>query len=105
MHICISIVLSQAHTLFNAVAARKPDDDSWIKKAFEMQRLYWGENSKIPFQQQQSLTDGLIADLENIRQKCRTDMLEADELAKMYQDENVEEVVDTKYYECIKKNL
>ena len=97
-----SVAFSQAHSLYNAVATREPDFDSWIKKAFEMQQLYWGGNSKISFQQQQSLTEGLIADLDNIRQKCRRDMLEADELANMYEDENVEEVVDTKFYECVK---
>ena len=96
------VVFSQAHTLYKAVAARKPDDDSWIKKAFEMQQLYWGENSEITCQQQQLLTETLLAGLEKIRQKCRKEMLEAEKLANMYEDESVDEAMDAKFYECIK---
>ena len=79
----------QAHTLFNAVAARKPDDDSWNKRAFEMQQLYWGENSKFTSDQQQSFMKDLRADLEKIRLKCRNELFEAEKLANMYERERV----------------
>ena len=93
---------SQAHTLFNAVAVGKPDDMSWSKRAFEIQRLYWGENSDFTFEQHQSLIRVLLADLESIRQTCRNEMVEAGKLANMYEDENVDGALDTKFFECIK---
>ena len=34
-------------TLYNSNSARKPADEQWVEKAFELQKLYWGENSVV----------------------------------------------------------
>ena len=74
----------QAHSLFNSIAVRKPKEDEWKIKAFELQKLYWGDNSSIDYETQGNLTNHLKSELEHIRDKYRVEIKQVDELVSQF---------------------
>ena len=76
----------QAHLLFNSIAARKSTGaaDKWKRKAFELQKLYWGDNSSVDYETQGTLTNHLKSELEHIRDKYRVEIKHVDELVNQF---------------------
>ena len=68
------LLLLQAHALYNSNSARKPADEQWVEKAFELQKLYWGENSVVDLEAQKTLTKKLKITLGCIRDKYRKEI-------------------------------
>ena len=74
----------QAHSLFNSIAARKSKEDEWRKKAFGLQKLYWGDNSSIDYETQKTWTNKLKSELEHIRDKYRVEIKLIEELVSQF---------------------
>ena len=90
MYILNTLFSFQAHSLFNSIAVRKPKEDEWKIKAFELQKLYWGDNSSIDYETQGTLTNHLKSELEHIRDKYRVDIKLADELVSQFDSKTVD---------------
>ena len=63
----------QAHTLYNACDLRKQsiEDDSYCRKAFSIQQLYWRGRVDLTYDQQAEMTELLKSQLQKIRLDCK----------------------------------
>ena len=92
----------QAHTLYNSVSVRQPDNESWKKKIYEIQKNFLGKSLTIDYADQERLTQRLTGKLETMRQRFRKQRLVAEQLVKSYDSAVVDPSVDAKFYECMK---
>lgn len=67
-----------------------------------MQKLYWSTNSSFTYEKQQTLTKTLAAELERIRQKCRSDKLVAENLMDEFEEDDIDPTVCQKLFESMK---
>ena len=84
------LYISQAHSLYNSLSAREPDNERWTREAFKLQKLYWGDNSSVDYETQKTLTNKLKSELEQIRDKYRVEIKFADELVSRVDGNNLD---------------
>jgi len=83
--------------LCNSISKRKADEaEVWNRKAFEAQKAYWKENGVWSYEVQQYVTNQLVDELEEIREKCRMQINHIERLVEQY---NNEKVTRTKFVE------
>ena len=63
--------------MYNSVYTRSPDEEHWREKAFELQELYWGEESSTKYDTHKQLIDDLKFKLKIIRDTFRESMKDA----------------------------
>ena len=63
--------LFQAHTLYNAAAARRNTQDGWKETAFKVQQAYWKDSVKAPYSEQEAITKSLKTELLELRNEQR----------------------------------
>ena len=61
----------QAHTLYNAAAARRNTQDGWKETAFKVQQAYWKDSVKAPYSEQEAITKSLKTELLELRNEQR----------------------------------
>ena len=81
---------------------RQPDNESWKKKIYEIQKNFLGKSLTIDYADQERLTQRLTCKLETIRQRFSKQRLVAEQLVKSYDSAVVDPSVDAKFYECMK---
>ena len=95
---------SQAHTLYNAVFVRKPNEENWSEKAFQLQQMYWsGEDnsatSTFSYGEQKQLTLELKTQLQSIRDRFRTETKQVDTLVCQFREEEINDHIREEFYE------
>ena len=81
--------MSQAHALYNSVSVRKGvDDDEFSKRAFRIQQAFWGDNCKITYDQQKSLTTELNTALQTIRERIRQENRKAEKVVNQFSSDD-----------------
>ena len=65
--------LSQSHSLYNSCAARDKDA-RWERRAYHVQRMYWGDGADEEFDKHQQLIISLKQYLVKIREKVSTEL-------------------------------
>ena len=82
-------LLTQAHALYNSVSVRKGvDDDEFSKRGFRIQQAYWGDNCKITYDQQKSLTTELNTALQTIRERIRQENRKAEKVVNQFSSDD-----------------
>ena len=61
----------QAHSLYNSASAREPCEETWKRKAFDIQQTYWGNKCTLDYEKQKVLTNSLKKELVSIRNNFR----------------------------------
>ena len=92
----------QAHGLYSSNSARRPNDQIWREKSFNLQTQYWGENSNMSFTEQQKITHDLVSELESIRKHFREECAKADALVELFESDSVDQAVLQDFYELMK---
>ena len=82
---------------------RCPDEEHWRTKAFELQKLYWGDKSSTTLETHKQLIDELKSELQRIRDTFRESIKDADDLVGKFQGDNVDNEVRQQYYDVMKK--
>ena len=76
---------------------RCPDEEHWRTKAFELQKLHWGEKSSTTLEAHKLLIDELKSELHGIRDTFRESIKDADDLVGKFQGDNVDNEVRQQY--------
>ena len=93
----------QAHALYNSDFARMPADEQWVEKAFELQKLYWGDNSATDLEAQKTLTNKLKIKLGSIRDKYRKEIQHAERLVAQFDGKHANSTTQTEYHKLTMK--
>ena len=73
-----------------------------MRKGFQLQKLYWGDNSSLDYETQKTLTSQLKSELETIRDKYREEIKLADELVGQFDINYTDQTLNDRYYELMK---
>ena len=75
--------------MYNSVSVRKGvDDDEFSKRAFRIQQAFWGDNCKITYDQQKSLTTELKTALQTIRERIRQENSKAEKVVSQFSSDD-----------------
>ena len=97
------LLLLKGHALYNSNSARKPADEQWVEKAFELQKLYWGENSVVDLEAQKTLTKKLKITLGCIRDKYRKEIQHTERLVAQFDGNHTNSATQTEYHKLMMK--
>ena len=89
--------------MYNSVYTRSPREEHWREKAFELQQLYWGDESSTEYDTHKRLIDELKSKLKIIRDTFRESMKAADDLIGEIHGDNVHNEVRQQYYDVMKR--